>query len=122
MAQTSYKPSRTTYEAIGGSIVRGILRFFITGLYSWESIMNMKYNPIRFIGDVSLQCYYMMVLSIVWSVAFSSMIAGWAGFLPLVFGHIAVVFATYFTYSVFYDARKDSKDWFVKANSAYMAE
>ena len=63
-----------------------------------------------------------MVLSIVWSATFSAMIAGWAGLLPLIFGHVAVVFATYFTYSVFYDARKDGKSWFINANSAYIAE
>jgi len=100
----------------------GILRFFMKGFYSWESIMNLKYNPFRFIGDISLQCYYMTVLSIVWSATFSAMIAGWAGLLPLIFGHVAVVFATYFTYSVFYDARKDQKSWFVKANRSYIAE
>lgn len=97
-----------------------ILQFFMKGFYSWESIMDLKYNPLRFIGDISLQCYYMMVLSIIWSATFSALIAGWAGLLPLIFGHIAAVFATYFTYSVFYDARKAGKSWFIDANSIYM--
>lgn len=100
----------------------GILQFFMKAFYSWESIMELKYNPLRFIGDISLQCYYMTVLSIIWSVVFSFLIAGWADLMPLIFGHVGAVFATYFTYSVFYDARRDRKEWFVGANSVYMAQ
>jgi len=87
--------------------------------YSWESIMNLKYNPLRFIGDVSLQCYYMVVLSLVWTLAFCSMIAGWSGIVPLLFGHVAVIFAIFFTYATFYDARKAGKDWFTEWDSSY---
>lgn len=92
-----------------------LMKFF----YSWETIMNLKYNPLRFIGDVSLQCYYMSVLSIVWSAVFCSLIAGWAGLVPLIIGHVAVVFATFFTYAIFYDARKDGKVWFSNWDSSY---
>ena len=81
--------------------------------------MNLKYNPIRFIGDVSLQCYYMIVLSIIWTMAFCSLIAGWAGVLPLIIGHVAVIFALFFTYAVFYDARKDGKGWFLTWDRSY---
>ena len=34
--------------------------------YGWDSVMNLKYNPIRFIGDMSIQMYTMTVLSIFW--------------------------------------------------------
>ena len=87
--------------------------------YSWDTIMSLKYNPIRFIGDVSLQCYYMIVLSIIWTMAFCSMIAGWSGVLPLIVGHVAVIFALFFTYAIFYDARKDGKGWFLTWDRSY---
>jgi hypothetical protein len=55
--------------------------------YSWDSIMNLKYNPFRFIGNMSLQCYFMLALSIIWSVAFCGLIAGWMNIIPLVYGN-----------------------------------
>jgi len=44
--------------------------------YSWDSIMNLKYNPIGYIGDTSLRAYFMTVLSIIWTLVFCTYIAG----------------------------------------------
>ena len=87
--------------------------------YSWDSVMNLKYNPLRFIGDVSLQCYYMIVLSILWTLAFCGLIAGWTGVIPLLAGHVGILFAIFFTYAIFYDARKGGSQWFADWNSSY---
>jgi len=80
--------------------------------YSWDSIMNLKYNPFRFIGNVSLQMYFMTALSIIWTLAFCTMIAGLANLLPLIYGHMGVLFAIFITYGTFKDADEDGAVWF----------
>ena len=87
--------------------------------YSWDSIMNLKYNPFRYIGNMSLQCYFMTALSIVWSVAFCGLIAGWMNVIPLVYGHIAFIFSAFLTYSIFEDAARDGSEWFLKWDRDY---
>ena len=80
--------------------------------YSWDSIMNLKYNPFRFIGNMSLQCYFMLALSIIWSVAFCGLIAGWMNIIPLVYGHVGVLSAIFMTYATFKDAEERNSSWF----------
>ena len=80
--------------------------------YSWDSIMNLKYNPFRYIGNMSLQCYFMTALSIVWSVAFCGLIAGWMNIIPLVYGHVGVLSAIFMTYATFKDAEEKNTPWF----------
>lgn len=87
--------------------------------YSWDSIMKLKYNPIGYIGDTSLRAYFMTVLSIIWTLVFCTYIAGWMNVMPLLFGHVLFVFATFFTYAVFEDAKKDNKAWFQDWDEKY---
>ena len=87
--------------------------------YSWDSIMKLKYNPIGYIGDTSLRAYFMTVLSIIWTLVFCTYIAGWMNVVPLLFGHVLFVFATFFTYAVFEDAKKDGKAWFQDWDEKY---
>ncbi len=79
--------------------------------YTWDSIMNLKYNPFRFIGNMSLQCYFMTALSIIWSIAFSGLIAGWMNVVPLVYGHVGVLGAIFMTYATFKDAEEKEAAW-----------
>jgi len=88
--------------------------------YSWDSIMKLKYNPIGYIGDTSLRAYFMTVLSIIWTLVFCTYIAGWMNVMPLLFGHVLFVFATFFTYAVFEDAKKDNKAWFQDWDEKYI--
>ena len=87
--------------------------------YSWDSIMNLKYNPFRYIGNMSLQCYFMTALSIVWSVAFCGLIAGWMNIIPLVWGHVGVVSAIFVTYATFKDAEEKGSAWFESWSRKY---
>ena len=87
--------------------------------YSWDSIMNLKYNPFRYIGNMSLQCYFMTTLSIVWSVAFCGLIAGWMNIIPLIWGHVGLVSAIFITYATFKDAEEKKTAWFESWNRKY---
>ena len=87
--------------------------------YSWDSIMNLKYNPIGYIREPSLQAYFMTVLSIIWTLVFCTYIAGWLNVMPLIVGHVLFIFATFFTYAVFEDARRDGKAWFQNWDEKY---
>ncbi len=87
--------------------------------YTWESFMNLKYNPFRFIGDVSMQMYLMLALSIVWSASFCALIAGWSGIIPLIWGHVITVFALFMTYATFKDAEKNNSAWLIRWKEDY---
>ena len=80
--------------------------------YSWASVMNLKYNPIGYIRDTSLQMYFMTALSIAWTLAFCTYIAGWLNVVPLMLGHVSFLFAVFFTYGIFEDAKRDRAKWF----------
>ena len=79
--------------------------------YTWEVFMNLKYNPFRFIGDVSMQMYWMTALSIAWTASFCALIAGWAGLIPLIFGHVLIIFGMFMTYATFKEAEKNNALW-----------
>ena len=87
--------------------------------YSWDSIMNAKYNPLSYIKNISLQMYFMIMLSIIWTASFCGLIAGWANVIPLIYGHIGVLFAIFMTYGVFKDAEKAGAPWYDKWTSKY---
>ena len=100
----------TVGHLLGDRMKNALMWFY----YSWDSIMNLKYNPFRFIGNVSLQMYFMTVLSIFWSMAFCALIAGWAGIVPLLYGHVLTLAAIFVTYGTFIDAEKQESAWFMK--------
>ena len=78
----------------------------------WDSVMNLKYNPIRFIGDMSVQMYTMTVLSIFWSMAFCALIVGWQGIIPLIYGHVAILAMIFLTYATFTQGNDRNEEWF----------
>ena len=87
--------------------------------YSWDSIMNAKYNPLSYVKNISLQMYFMIMLSIIWTASFCGLIAGWANVIPLIYGHIGVLFAIFMTYGVFKDAEKAGAPLYDKWTSKY---
>ena len=87
--------------------------------YCWNSIMNLKYNPIGYITNLSIQMYLMIVLSILWTATFCGLIAGWMNVIPLIYGHIAFIFSAFLTYSIFEDAARDGREWFLKWDREY---
>ena len=82
--------------------------------------MNLKYNPIGYIQNLSVQMYIMIVLSILWTVTFCGLIAGWMNVIPLVYGHIGFIVSVFFTYGIFEDAARDGRAWFLKWERDYI--
>ena len=80
----------------------------------YRSIMDLRYNPLRFIPDPVLQGYLLMALFVMWS-GFFGIIAiyymGWLGYsIPVSIGvHMCLIVPTIITNAVFLDAeRKNS--------------
>ena len=85
-------------------------------VYYWRIIMDNRYNPLRHIGDPSLQLYFTLVLFTVWSVYFGflgSYYIGWLGYdtVTSIIVHIAVILPVGFTNAVFTDAERDGALW-----------
>lgn len=80
----------------------------------YRSIMDLRYNPLRFIPDPVLQGYLLMALFVMWS-GFFGVIAiyymGWLGYsIPVSIAvHLGLIVPTIITNAVFLDAeRKNS--------------
>ena len=78
----------------------------------YRSVMDLRFNPLRFIPDPVLQGYLLMALFVMWS-AFFGLIAiyymGWLGYsIPVSIGvHLALVVPTIITNAVFTLAEED---------------
>ena len=83
---------------------------------SWCSVMDARFNPLRFVRDPSLQAYFMLVLFLMWSVYFgflASNYIGWANYdlVASIFLHICVLLPIMMTNAVFKDAERDGAAW-----------
>lgn len=80
----------------------------------YRSIMDLRYNPLRYIPDPVLQGYLLMALFVMWS-AFFGIIAiyymGWLGYsIPVSIGvHMCLIVPTIITNAVFLDAERNQK-------------
>jgi len=78
--------------------------------------MDVKYNPLKYIPDPSLQTYFMLVLFTVWSVFFGFIAANYLGLfgyntLISIFVHVGVLLPLAFTNAIFIDAERDGHKW-----------
>ena len=83
---------------------------------SWRVVMDVRYNPLKYIPDPSLQTYFMLVLFTIWSVSFGLIAIFWLGFLGYsivtsILVHAAIVIPIAFTNAVFIDAERDGENW-----------
>ena len=83
---------------------------------SWRGVMDVRYNPLKYIPDPSLQTYFMLVLFTVLSVTFGFIAIFWLGFieysiLASILIHSAVLIPIAFTNAVFVDAERDGENW-----------
>ena len=46
----------------------------------WRRVMDVRYNPLKYVPDPSLQTYFMLVLFTLWSVFFGFLAANYLGF------------------------------------------
>ena len=82
----------------------------------WRVVMNVKYNPLKYIPDPSLQTYFMLVLFTIWSITFGVIAIFWLGFigysiLTSILVHAAVVIPLAFSNAIFVDAERDGENW-----------
>lgn len=88
-------------------------------VHLWRSIMNVKFNPLKYVADPSLQSYFMLVLFTIWSVTFGFIATyhiGWLGYSTVtsVVVHLAVLIPILITNAVFVDAERDGEKWLVE--------
>ena len=95
------------------NIFRRIVMFIVD---SWRVVMDIKYNPLKYIPDPSLQTYFMLVLFTIWSVTFGLIAIFWLGFieysiLASIIIHTAILIPLAFTNAIFVDAERDGENW-----------
>ena len=58
-----------------------LFRTAVMGIvYAWRRVMDVKYNPLKYVPDPSLQAYFMLVLFIAWSLFFGVLAVNYLGF------------------------------------------
>ncbi|MDA8842133.1 hypothetical protein N9N08_00475 [bacterium] len=94
-----------------------LFRRAVMGLVAgWRRVMDVRFNPLKYIPDPSLQTYFMLVLFTVWSVFFGFLAANYLGFFNYntvisIFIHVAVLLPLAFTNAIFIDAERDGHNW-----------
>ena len=91
-------------------------RLIMNIVYGWRRVMDVRYNPLKYVPDPSLQTYFMLVLFTVWSIFFGLVAANYLGFFNFnivasVIIHIAILLPLAFTNAVFVDAERDGDKW-----------
>ena len=90
---------------------------FVMGLVSgWRRVMDVKYNPLKYVPDPSLQTYFMLVLFTIWSVFFGFLAANYLGFfnyntVASIVIHVSILLPLAFTNAIFVDAERDGEKW-----------
>ena len=82
----------------------------------WRVVMDARFNPLKHIGDPSLQMYFTMVLFTMWSVYFgflASFYMGWLGYdiVLSIIVHFMVLIPLGFTNAIFLDAERNGSQW-----------
>jgi len=82
----------------------------------WRRVMDVRFNPLKYIPDPSLQTYFMLVLFVVWSIFFGFLAANYLGFFNYntvisIAIHVAVILPLAFTNAIFVDAERDGANW-----------
>ena len=90
-------------------------------VHLWRSVMDVKFNPLKYVADPSLQSYFMLVLFTIWSVAFgfiATYYLGWLGYSTVtsVVVHLTVLIPILVTNAVFVDAERDGEQWLKEWN------
>ena len=82
----------------------------------WRRVMDVRYNPLKYVPDPSLQAYFMLVLFVMWSIFFGFLAANYLGWfeyntLASVIIHVGVLVPLALTNAIFVDAERDGEKW-----------
>ena len=85
-------------------------------VYTCRRVMNVKFNPLKYIPDASLQAYFMVVLFSLWSVSFgfiATYYIGWLGYSTItsLAVHLSILVPIVVTNAVFVDAERTGEKW-----------
>ena len=91
-------------------------RFAMLMVYIWRRVMDVKFNPLKYIPDASLQAYFMVVLFSLWSVSFgfiATYYIGWLGYSTItsLAVHLSILVPIVVTNAVFVDAERTGEKW-----------
>ena len=83
----------------------------------WRIIMDNRYNPLRHIGDPSIQAYFTMALFIMWSAYFGIVAWVWIGWenysiVSSIWVHLAVIIPIILTNLTFREAEANGAKWY----------
>tara|TARA_B110000902_G_scaffold217318_1_gene250507 strand:+ start:129 stop:518 length:390 start_codon:yes stop_codon:yes gene_type:complete len=91
-------------------------RFTMFMVYVWRRVMDVRFNPLKYIPDARLQAYFMIVLFTIWSVSFgfiASYHLGWIGYSTVtsLVVHLSIIIPMMITNAVFVDAERTGAQW-----------
>ena len=91
-------------------------RTVMSAVSGWRRVMDVRYNPLKYIPDPSLQTHFMLVLFTVWSMFFGLVVANWLGIFNYnivvsIIVHCAILLPLAFTNAIFIDAERDGHKW-----------
>ena len=91
-------------------------RSVMLAVHLWRRVMNVKFNPLKYIPDNTLQSYFMLVLFTIWSVTFgfiATYYIGWLGYSTAtsVVVHLTILIPIMITNAVFIDAERTGDQW-----------
>lgn len=91
-------------------------RVIMTTVFIWRRIMSVKFNPLKYVPDPSLQAYFMLVLFTLWSVSFgliATFYLGWLGYsiVTSMVVHLSILVPVIVTNAVFVDAERTGEKW-----------
>ena len=92
------------------------ISFIMRVVYLWRRVMDVKFNPLKYVPDASLQAYFMVVLFTLWSVSFGLIAThylGWVDYsiLASILVHLSILIPIVVTNAVFVDAERTGDRW-----------
>ena len=83
---------------------------------SWRHVMDIRYNPLKYSPDPSLQAYFLLVLFTMWSVFFGFIAIFYMGFIEYsivtsIFVHASILIPIVITNAIFLDAEREGSKW-----------
>lgn len=100
-------------EPMKPSLFRRACMWVVT---SWRVVMDVKFNPLKYVPDPTLQAYFMLVLFALWSAAFGLIAIYHLGFINYsiaasIIVHFSVLIPLLITNAVFTDAERNGAEW-----------